>query len=203
MSEMRQIGGARMSGIQRQRSSKRIMRRINYFAAVLALHTLAYAALVILNPFNYLGDGDGERLFAIAYIAVAYPGKAAAIQLIGTALIAFGIIISQENLIARMVSLTGATFVWIGLLQGTFGNPSLVNTTLIIFLVSAPLQAAVVGAYMLTPRVFRLIRRLTIALIRFANGVRQWAVYRMRAMRNRSGIWLRSVWQTTRRLWPF
>ena len=179
------------------------MRRINYFAAVLALHTLVYAALVILNPFNYLGDGDGERLFAIAYIAVAYPGKAAAIQLIGTALIAFGIIISQENLIARMVSLTGATFVWIGLLQGTFGNPSLVNTTLVIFMVSAPLQAAVVGAYMLTPMLFRLARWFTDALIRFANGVRRWAIYRMRAVWNRSGMWLRSIWQTTRRLWPF
>ena len=132
------------------------MRRINYFAAILALPTLLYAALVILNPFNYFGSGGGERLFAIAYIANAYPGKASAIQLIGTTMIAFGIIISQEKLLARTASLAGAAFVWIGLLQGMAENLPLVSATLIIFAGLTPLQAVAIGVYMLMPTIFRL-----------------------------------------------
>lgn len=179
------------------------MRRINYVAAILVLPTLLYAALVILNPFNYFGGGNGERLFAVAYMLTAYDGKAAAIQLVGTTIIAFGIIISQENLNARMASLSGATFVWIGLLQGMTDNSLLVSTTLVIFVGLTTLQAVAVGAYLLMPTIFRLPPLLIAVLIRFINGARQWTVYRVQSMGNRSGIWLRSVRQTARRMWPF
>ena len=179
------------------------MQRINYFAVVLIVPTLLYVALVVLNPFNYFGDGDGERLFAIAYIAAAYPGKAAAIQLIGTTIIAFGIIISQENLIVRTASLAGTTFVWIGLIQGMAGNSLLVNTTLLVFLVLTPTQALFIGIIILMPTILRLTMSGITALIGLANDVRQWTAYRVRLIGNRIGMWLRSVLQTTRRLWPF
>lgn len=200
---MRGRNSTGMPGNQRQKGSKRIMRRINYVAAILVLPTLLYAVPVILNPFNYFGGGDGEQLFAIAYMLTAYDGKASAIQLIGTTIIAFGIIISQENLNARMASLAGATLVWIGLLQGMAANPLLVITTLVIFVGLTTLQAIAVGAYLLMPTVFRLTPLVIAVLIRFINDAQQWAVYRAQSMGNRSGVWLRWFRQTARQLWPF
>lgn len=74
---MRGRNSTGMPGNQRQKGSKRIMRRINYVAAILVLPTLLYAVPVILNPFNYFGGGDGEQLFAIAYMLTAYDGNPA------------------------------------------------------------------------------------------------------------------------------
>ena len=179
------------------------MRRINYFAAILVAPTLLYAALVILNPFNYFVDGKGESPFAIAYIVAPYPGKAAAIQLIGTTMIAFGIIISQEKPTARIASLVGTMVVWLGLIQGMAGNSLLVSTTLVIFAGLTLSQSIVIGLNILFATIVRLTPRVIASLLRFANVIRQWTVYSIRLAGTRINGWAASVRRTARRLWPF
>lgn len=192
-----------MPGNQRNRGGKGIMRRINYVAIILVAPTLIYTALVITNPANFFGGGNGERTFAIEYMVLAYEGKASAIQLIGTTIIAFGIIISQGSPNARTASLMGAIFVWIGLIQGMIDNPLLVGATLVIFVGLISLQAFVIGIYMMVVTIARLAPPLTAALILFTNSAGQWVIGRMRSMGNRKGIWLRAIRQTIRQLWPF
>ena len=179
------------------------MRRINYFAAILVAPTLLYAALVILNPFNYFGKEEGDRLFAIAYIVAPYPGKAAAIQLVGTTLIAFGIIVSQEKLTARIASLTGTSFVWVGLMQGIADNPLLAGATLVIFVGSILSQGVGISAYMLGTTIIRLAPPVIAWLIQYASIMRQRAVHPIRSTGNRISKWIVWVRRTARRLWPF
>lgn len=176
------------------------MRRINYVAAILILPTLLYAALVITNPANYFGGGNGERLFAVAYVLAAYHGKASAIQLIGTTVIVFGIIISQEKWLVRIASLIGAIVVWIGLVQGMADNSVLVATTLVFFVGLTLAQALVIGIYALAVILFKLIPPSIALLIKLITGVRQRAAY---PMQNRISSWMRSIWQSARRRRPF
>ena len=175
------------------------MRRINYVAAILVLPTLLYAALVITNPANYFVDGKGERLFSIAYILASYDGKASAIQLIGTTVIVFGIIISQEKWPVRIASLAGAMVVWLGLLQGMTSNQVMVSTTLVFFFGLTLLQALAIGIYMLVSTIVRLIPPSIALLIKFTTGVRRRVAFPMRSTRHRIGNWMRSVWQYARR----
>ena len=179
------------------------MQRINYFARILVFPTLLYAAVVVLNPFNSFGAETGERLFAGAYIAVAYHGKAAAIQLIGTTMIAFGIIISQGNLFARIASLLGTSVVWLGLVQNMADNLPLVVTTLVIFVGLTLLQAAFIGIHALTVAVARLTPRYIALLTQFANTMRRKVGARLRLMESFVGRRTLWAWRAIQRLWPF
>lgn len=179
------------------------MRRINYFAAILVAPTLLYAALVILNPFNYFVDGKGESPFAIAYVVAPYPGKAAAIQLIGTTMIAFGIIVSQEKPIVRVASLLGTVVVWLGLVQGMLNNSLLVGTTLVFFVGLTLLQGIGIGIYMLATTIGRLVPPVVASIVRLADIVQQRVAYSVRSTGNRISGWAASVWRTARQLWPF
>lgn len=115
------------------------MKRTNLFAVILVAPTPFYGVMIIRNPAGFFGE-PSEKLLALQHITDPYRGKAAAIQLLGTTLIAIGIIVSQERRSARMASLLGTAFVWVGLMFSMRENPLLVSTTFAIFAGSLIMQ---------------------------------------------------------------
>lgn len=115
------------------------MKRTNLFAVILVAPTLFYGVMIIRNPVGFFGE-PSEKSLALQHITDPYRGKAAVIQLLGTTLIAIGIIASQERRSARMVSLWGTAFIWVGLMFSMRENPLLVSTTFAIFAGSMIMQ---------------------------------------------------------------
>lgn len=115
------------------------MKRTNLFAVILVAPTLFYGVMIITNPAGIFGE-PSEKLLALQHITDPYHGKAAAIQLPGTTLIAIGIIASQERRSARMVSPLGTAFIWVGLMFSIRENLLLVSATLAIFAGSMIMQ---------------------------------------------------------------
>ena len=153
------------------------------------LLTVLYTALVILNPYYYLGEGNSAKLLAIDHITNNYSKKNSAIQLIGTTIIAIGIIISQEKRNAQITTLTGTLIVWIGLTMNIKDNQSLFDTTLLIF----PITVIVIA-------IGFIFHKLAISVItwlkKYTNLILQRAMDLTQPIRNSISERIVQIWQT-------
>ena len=165
----------------------------NQIASALFILTLLYAALVILNPYNFFEGGEGEKALDIGYIYVSYKHKESAIQLIGTMVIAIGIIISQEKLIPKIATLAGTLIVFIGLVTGIKHNTSLLGATLAIFPITISLIIIGIGIHILT--FFAIVW-----LKRCINYMREKAMNLINPISSRISRWTRRIWRTINRL---
>lgn len=176
------------------------MKLVNYKTTILFLLTLLYSALVILNPANYFGDGKGESLLAVDYIKNSYPSKALAIQLVGTTIIACGIIISRERPAARILILTGTWFVWTGLTISIDNNPILLGTTLLLFPGSILLMVIGIGLYMLLNTTIKLTFHVTAWSVRRVNSIRHRGTNLILSTKNRITERIAQIWHTINKL---